>query len=140
MIPLQQSVMEDKGVSGNKRTFPMSYVNDYFFMGKHTGYLIGYPYAHKMKDSILNGHSMPSFSEMIQEGEMKLLSKFKSDTGYDLLDDILYTDADNEQNRKKLQRYMLLVSPDSRLHPKIEYKNRYKLRNLELSDASFEFD
>ncbi|KRG16861.1 hypothetical protein ACA29_02990 [Lederbergia galactosidilytica] len=113
MFPLQQSKMTDLGISANKRQFDMDYVSDFFFTGKHTGYISGYPYVSKVKAVHTENRSIPSFATMAEEGKTKLFSNFENDTGYNLVDEVLYIDAESEQNLQKLQRYMLPVSPDS---------------------------
>lgn len=118
----------------------MDYVGDFFFMGKHTGYIVGYPYADAAKEAILVNKESPSFSMVTIEGITKLLLNFERETGYRLVDDVLYTDTDSKDNREKLQRYQLPVSPDSILHPGQQYRNHIVLSNLGLSDATFRFD
>lgn len=140
MFPLQQNVMTDKGASGNTRTFSIDYVGDFFFMGKHTGYIVGYPHAIAVKEAMLSNKESPSFSTLTNEGKTKLLLNFERETGYNLVDDVLYTDTDSKDNREKLQRYQLPVSPDSILHPGQQYQNHIVLSNLGLSDATFRFD
>ncbi|MFZ7947179.1 MULTISPECIES: hypothetical protein [Bacillaceae] len=140
MFPLQQSIMNDRGGSGNTRSFNMDYVGDFFFMGKHTGYVVGYPNAKAVKDAILANKESPSFSQMANEGKTKLFLNFKHETGYSLEDDVLYTDTDSKTNRNKLQRYLLPVSADSILHPGEKYQNHYILSNMGLSDVSIRFN
>ncbi|MEK4031314.1 hypothetical protein MKZ02_22685 [Pseudobacillus sp. FSL P4-0506] len=137
-FPLQQSVLKDKGTSGNKRIFEYGYVTDLFFMSKYTGFAVGTPYAQKVKQNFVNGTPIPSYNSLMQEGKQKLSDSFESATGEKFVDEVLYTKSANEMDR--LQRYAIPVSPTSPLKPKQNYKNHIVLENMGLSDLIFEYD
>lgn len=137
-FPLQQRVMKDKGMSGSKRSFEYEYVTDLFFTSKYTGYMVGTPYTQKVKQHFVKGTSIPSHSSLMKEGEQKIKSSFKEDTGETFGDEVLYTKSESEMQR--LQRYAIPVSPTSPLKPKETYKNHIVLENMGLSDLVFEYD
>ncbi|GLY11992.1 hypothetical protein [Pseudobacillus badius] len=137
-FPLQQSVMKDKGTTGSKRAFEYEYVTDLFFTSKYTGYMVGTPYTQKVKQHFVKGTSIPSHSSLMKEGEQKIQSSFKEDTGEAFVDEVLYTKSESEIQR--LQRYAIPVSPTSPLKPKETYKNHIVLENMGLSDLIFEYD
>ncbi|RST60203.1 hypothetical protein D5F11_009095 [Siminovitchia terrae] len=136
-IPLQQSVMNDKGMSGNKRKFDWKYETDLFFTTKHTGFQTGYGYAADVKNSVVNNVSLPSHSSLMSQGRNLSEAAFANKVGEVYKDDILYT---NQNEFDKLKRYMIPVDPDSPLEPMQEYKNHTILKNMGLSDLKVEFD
>lgn len=137
-FPLQQSLMDDNGLSGSSRTFLMEYATDLFFMSKHTGFISGYSYVDQLKDSHINQKELPSFNTLVEKGTNKLISDFESLTKHDFKDKVLYTANDAEF--KKLQRYILPVSPDSPLKPKVNYKNHVVIENMGLNDGVIEYN
>lgn len=136
-FPLQQHVMNDKGTSGDKRSFTMDYTTDLFMISQHTGYLAGAPYANAVKQSVISNSALPSVDTYINQGKSNVQSGFQSSTGQQFIDTVLFT---NSASLDKLQRYYLPVDPKSTLHPNETYNNHIAYENMGLSDAIFEFD
>lgn len=136
-FPLQQSVMQDKGTTGGKRTFEWEYITDMFFMSDATGFVIGTPYAERVKDSLVKNIPIPAYETLMEEGRNKVAEEFTKTTGQTFVDYVLDT---GNQDFHKLQLYAIPVSADSPLRPNETYKNHIVLENMGLSDLIFEFD
>lgn len=133
-FPLQQSVMKNNGMQGNKRSFTVDFTTDLFLMSEHTGFIVGVPYAEAVKQSIISNSSLPSVDTYVRQGESKLESRYEQATGQNYRDNTLHTDLE------RIQRYYLPIDSSSTLLPGNTYTNHIVYKNMGLSDAVFEFD
>ncbi|QNK89080.1 hypothetical protein H7992_04970 [Sporosarcina sp. resist] len=137
-VPLQQKPMDDSGMQGSNRTFKAEFVSDLFFTTKYTGFMTGYPYANKVRESILNGGAMPSLNAVVNEGTAKSKTAYESKTGQTFKDEWMFTES--EENVESLQRYAIPITPLSDLKPGETYQNDMELVDMGLSDLGFEYD
>ena len=137
-IPMQQSAFVDKGTVDGKRVFEMEYVSDLFFMGAYTGYISGYPYAEKVKESIVNSKPLPDYQSIITEGKNKLAEEYTNATGQVYKDKAMFTESSSDFS--KLERYAIPISPDSDMKPNETYKNHIALEGMGLNDGILEYD
>lgn len=138
-VQLQQKVMDDKGTSEEQRQFEGEFVSDLFFTTSGTGFMSGYPYAELVKESIVNGQSMPDFDQVVKEATQKGEREFVTFTnGVPFKDDWVFTES--EADLPYLQRYSLPITPYSELHPNETYKNNLELVDMGLSDLRLLFD
>lgn len=135
VFPLQQSTM-DRVSAG---VYDFEYVTDNFYMTPSTGFIVSYPYAQSMKNHLANGTQLPSFNSMVISAMTTLQTEYLQATGQQATEDLMHTTLETIENKEKLQRYALPISPDSTLRPDTLYTNDIVLENMGLNDLTFEF-
>lgn len=140
---LQQDKFIDQGIQNEKRTFGLEFVSDYFFISQKTGFMIGYPYAYRLNRHLTYGDEMPTNADILQSTQLKFDNQYLLTTGAEFTETILglenINQLTNPDNLKSLQRYYIPVRPASPLQPNVQYENPIVLKNIGLSDLTWQY-
>lgn len=139
-IFLQQEKMKDKGIHDDKRQFEMEFVSDYFFMSEHTGFISTYPYAYQLNRHLKWGDTKPVEDDIVYLTKNTMSQGYFRDTGEEFKEGIIGISDDRLEDKEKLQRYYLPVSPESELDPNEDYTNKVVLENIGLNNTNWEYE